>query len=187
MGNMNNASKSAKWYVVHTYSGYENKVKTNLEKIIENRSLENLILDIKVPTEDVVETKGEEKKLITRKIFPGYVLIKMVMTDDTWYIIRNTTGVTGFVGPDNKPEPLTEEEIASLGVDRKESDAGDQKMIEVNYSVGDMVSIVAGPLMGFTGTVESIDTENNCVNVTVSMFGRDTSVELELAQVQLTD
>ena len=102
-------NSEARWYVVHTYSGYENKVKTNLEKIIENRSLEDLIIDIRVPTEDVVETKGEEKKLVTRKIFPGYVLIKMVMTDDTWYIIRNTTGVTGFVGPGSKPVPLSEE------------------------------------------------------------------------------
>ena len=137
----------------------------------------------------MVTEVGPDNKMreVERKLFPGYVLVKMVMTDESWYAVRNIRGVTGFVGPDNKPEPLTEEEIASLGVDRNESDAGDQKMIEVNYSVGDVVSIVAGPLMGFTGTVESIDTENNCVNVTVSMFGRDTSVELELAQVQLTD
>lgn len=181
-------AETAKWYVVHTYSAYENKVATNIEKVVENRKLHDLIHAVKIPTEVVTEVGPDNKmREVERKLFPGYVLVKMVMTDESWYAVRNIRGVTGFVGPDNKPEPLTEEEIASLGVDRKESDAGDQKMIEVNYSVGDMVSIVAGPLMGFTGTVESIDTENNCVNVTVSMFGRDTSVELELAQVQLTD
>ena len=181
-------AETAKWYVVHTYSAYENKVATNIEKVVENRRLHDLIHAVKIPTEVVTEVGPDNKmREVERKLFPGYVLVKMVMTDESWYAVRNIRGVTGFVGPDNKPEPLTEEEIASLGVDRKESDAGDQKMIEVNYSVGDMVSIVAGPLMGFTGTVESIDTENNCVNVTVSMFGRDTSVELELAQVQLTD
>ena len=181
-------AESAKWYVVHTYSAYENKVATNIEKVVENRKLHELIHEVKIPTEIVTEVGPDNKmREVERKLFPGYVLVKMVMTDESWYAVRNIRGVTGFVGPDNKPEPLTEEEIASLGVDRKDSDAGDQKMIEVNYSVGDMVSIVAGPLMGFSGTVESIDTENNCVNVTVSMFGRDTSVELELAQVQLTD
>lgn len=181
-------AESAKWYVVHTYSAYENKVATNIEKVVENRKLHDLIHAVKIPTEVVTEVGPDNKmREVERKLFPGYVLVKMVMTDESWYAVRNIRGVTGFVGPDNKPEPLTEEEIASLGVDRKESDAGDQKMIEVNYSVGDMVSIVAGPLMGFSGTVESIDTENNCVNVTVSMFGRDTSVELELGQVQLTD
>ena len=181
-------AEAAKWYVVHTYSAYENKVATNIEKVVENRKLHDLIHSVKIPTEVVTEVGPDNKmREVERKLFPGYVLVKMVMTDESWYAVRNIRGVTGFVGSDNKPEPLTDEEIASLGVDRKESDAGDQKMIEVNYSVGDMVSIVAGPLMGFTGTVESIDTENNCVNVTVSMFGRDTSVELELAQVQLTD
>ena len=176
MGNMNNASKSAKWYVVHTYSGYENKVKTNLEKIIENRSLENLILDIKVPTEDVVETKGEEKKLITRKIFPGYVLIKMVMTDDTWYIIRNTTGVTGFVGPGSKPVPLTEEEVEALGVDVRE--------IFAQYSVGDNVKIIEGAFVNQTGTVEAIDNKTGKVTVSVVMFGRQTSLELDISSVE---
>ena len=176
MGNMNNASKSAKWYVVYTYSGYENKVKTNLQKIIENRSLENLILDIKVPTEDVVETKGEEKKLITRKIFPGYVLIKMVMTDDTWYIIRNTTGVTGFVGPGSKPVPLTEEEVEALGVDVRE--------IFAEYSVGDNVKIIEGAFVNQTGTVEAIDNKTGKVTVSVVMFGRQTSLELDINNVE---
>ncbi len=172
----NNVSKNAKWYVVHTYSGYENKVKTNLEKIIENRSLENLILDIKVPTEDVVETKGEDKKVVTRKIFPGYVLIKMVMTDDTWYIIRNTTGVTGFVGPGSKPVPLTEEEVEALGVDVRE--------VFAQYSVGDNVRIIEGAFVNQTGTVETINNETGKVGVKVVMFGRETSLELDINHVE---
>ena len=176
MGSSNNASKNAKWYVVHTYSGYENKVKTNLEKIIENRSLENLIIDIKVPTEDVVESKGDEKKVVTRKIFPGYVLIKMVMTDDTWYIIRNTTGVTGFVGPGSKPVPLTEEEVEALGVDFRE--------IFADYSVGDNVRIIEGAFVNQTGTVESIDNQTGKVTVSVVMFGRTTSLELDINHVE---
>lgn len=172
----NNVSKNAKWYVVHTYSGYENKVKTNLEKIIENRSLENLILDIKVPTEDVVETKGDDKKIVTRKIFPGYVLIKMVMTDDTWYIIRNTTGVTGFVGPGSKPVPLTEEEVEALGVDVRE--------IYAEYSIGDNVRIIEGAFVNQTGTVEEINNETKKVKVKVVMFGRETSLELDINHVE---
>lgn len=172
----NNVSKNAKWYVVHTYSGYENKVKTNLEKIIENRSLENLILDIKVPTEDVVETKGDDKKIVTRKIFPGYVLIKMVMTDDTWYIIRNTTGVTGFVGPGSKPVPLTEEEVEALGVDVRE--------IYAEYSIGDNVRIIEGAFVNQTGTLEEINNETKKVKVKVVMFGRETSLELDINHVE---
>ena len=176
MGSTSSASKNAKWYVVHTYSGYENKVKTNLEKIIENRSLENLILDIKVPTEDVVESKGDEKKVVTRKIFPGYVLIKMVMTDDTWYIIRNTTGVTGFVGPGSKPVPLTEEEVEALGVDVRE--------IFAEYEVGDSVKIIEGAFVNQTGTVEFIDNQTKKVKVKVVMFGRETSLELDINYVE---
>ena len=166
------SSKNAKWYVVHTYSGYENKVKTNLEKIIENRSLEDLIIDIRVPTEDVVESKGEEKKIVTRKIFPGYVLIKMVMTDDTWYIIRNTTGVTGFVGPGSKPVPLSEEEVEALGVDVRE--------IVAEFSVGDTVKITEGAFVNQTGVVESIDMPARKVTVMLEMFGRKTSLELDI-------
>ncbi len=173
---MGSTSKNAKWYVVHTYSGYENKVKTNLEKIIENRSLEELILDIRVPTEDVVETKGEESKVVTRKIFPGYVLIKMVMTDDTWYIIRNTTGVTGFVGPGSKPVPLTEDEVEALGVDVRE--------VFADYSIGDQVRIIEGAFVNQTGTVEKIDTQAKKITVTVAMFGRQTSLELDINNVE---
>ncbi len=173
---VNKASKNAKWYVVHTYSGYENKVKTNLEKAIENRNLEDLIVDIRVPTEDVVETKGEEKKVVTRKIFPGYVLIKMVMTDDTWYIVRNTTGVTGFVGPASKPVPLTEEEVESLGVEVRE--------INVEYAVGDNVRIITGAFANQIGIVDSIDTNAKKVNVSVVMFGRKTPLELDMTSVE---
>ncbi len=176
MTNSNKSSKNAKWYVVHTYSGYENKVKTNLEKIIENRSLENLIVDIKVPTEDVIESKGEEKKLVTRKVFPGYVLIKMVMTDETWYIIRNTTGVTGFVGPGSKPVPLTEDEVAALGVEVRE--------IFAEYNVGDIVKIIDGAFVNQTGAVESIDNKLGKVTIGVEMFGRKTSLELDISNVE---
>ena len=172
MGSSNSTSKNAKWYVVHTYSGYENKVKTNLEKIIENRNLEHLIIDVKVPTEDVIETKGDEKKVVTRKIFPGYVLVKMVMTDDTWYIIRNTTGVTGFVGPGSKPVALTEDEVNALGVDVRE--------IFADYSVGDNVRIIEGAFVNQTGVVEAIDTKTGKVTVSVVMFGRTTSLELDI-------
>ncbi len=169
-------SEAARWYVVHTYSGYENKVATTLEKAVENRKLQDLICDIKVPTEKVVEIKDEKSHEVERKIFPGYVLVKMVLTDDSWYIVRNTRGVTGFVGPSSKPIPLTDEEVATLGVETRK--------VEVQYSVGDSVSIIDGPLEGFVGTVEALDLMNNWVKVTVSMFGRETSVELEPIQVQ---
>ena len=169
-------SKNAKWYVVHTYSGYETKVKTNLEKIIDNRSLHDYIVDIRVPTEDVVETKGDEKKTVTRKIFPGYVLIKMVMTDDTWYIIRNTTGVTGFVGPGSKPVPLSEDEVEALGVDVRE--------IVADYDIGDNVRIISGAFVDRIGIVEGIDKPNRKVNVGIVMFGRKTVLELDINHVE---
>ena len=170
------SNRNAKWYVVHTYSGYENKVKTNLEKAIENRNLEELIVDIRVPTEDVVETKGEEKKVVTRKIFPGYVLIKMVMTDDTWYIVRNTTGVTGFVGPASKPVPLTEQEVESLGVEVRE--------VSVDFAVGDNVKIITGAFANQIGIVDSLDIKTKKVNVSVVMFGRKTPLELDITGVE---
>jgi len=172
----NKTNRNAKWYVVHTYSGYENKVKTNLEKAIENRNLEELIVDIRVPTEDVIETKGEQQKVVTRKIFPGYVLIKMVMTDDTWYIVRNTTGVTGFVGPASKPVPLTEKEVESLGVEVRE--------MNVDYVVGDNVRIISGAFANQIGIVDSIDTQLKKVNVSVVMFGRKTPLELDMTGVE---
>ena len=161
-------SKEPCWYVVHTYSGYENKVATNLEKIVENRKLHDWIHEIRVPTETVVEIKDNKKREVERKIFPGYVLVKMVMTDDSWYVVRNTRGCTGFVGPNGKPIPLTEEEVAALGVEKRE--------IEITYAVGDTVRIIDGPLENFSGIVDEIDLEKNKVRVTISMFGRETQI-----------
>ncbi len=172
-------SDEAKWYVVHTYSGYENKVATNLEKIVENRKLHDWIHEIRVPTETVTEIKDNKKREVERKIFPGYVLVKMVMTDDSWYVVRNTRGCTGFVGPNGKPIPLTEGEVAALGVEKRE--------IEVNYGVGDMVRIIDGPLENFSGVVDELDLDKNKVRLTISMFGRETPVELELDQAELME
>jgi len=167
------------WYVVHTYSGYENKVKTNIEKIVENRSLEHLILAVKIPIEKVIEINGKEEKEIERKLFPSYVLVKMVMNDEAWHIIRNTSGVTGFVGPGSKPVPLTDAEVDALGVD--------VRIIEVNYTVGDSVRICDGPLSGFIGLVEEISPDKKKVMVSASMFGRETKVELGSMQVKPLD
>ena len=171
--------EEGKWYVVHTYSGYENKVASNLEKTVENRQLQDLIQEIRVPTETVTEIKDNKKRDVERKIFPGYVLVKMVLTDESWYVVRNIRGCTGFGGPSSKPIPLTNEEVARLGVEKRE--------VEVNYDVGDSVQIVDGPLEGFVGTVEEVDLEKNRVRVTVSMFGRETPVELELDQAETMD
>jgi transcriptional antiterminator NusG len=168
--------EEAKWYVVHTYSGYENKVASNLEKTVENRQLHDLIQQILVPTETVTEIKDNKEREVERKIFPGYVLVKMILTDESWYVVRNIRGCTGFVGPSSKPIPLTDEEVARLGVEKKE--------IEVSYGVGDSVKIMGGPLEGFVGTVEEVDKEKDRVRVTVSMFGRETPVELELNQAE---
>ncbi len=169
----------AKWYVVHTYSGYENKVATNLETIVENRQLQDWIQEIRVPTETVIEVKDNKRREVERKIFPGYVLVKMVMSDDSWFIVRNTRGCTGFVGPNGVPTPLTEEEVLALGVEKHE--------IVINYAVGDMIRIIDGPLENFTGRVDEIDLAKNKIKVTISMFGRDTVTELEADQVELLD
>lgn len=171
--------EEAKWYIVHTYSGYENKVASNLEKTVENRGLSDLIQQVYVPTETVTEVKDNKRKDVERKIFPGYVIVKMILTDETWYVVRNIRGCTGFVGPSSKPIPLTKEEVARLGIDKKS--------VEVSYNVGDSVIIVDGPLADSVGTVEELDLNNNCVRVVVSMFGRNTPVELELTQVELMD
>ena len=168
--------EEAKWYVVHTYSGYENKVASNLEKTVENRQMHDLIQQVLVPTETVTEMKDNKQHDVERKIFPGYVLVKMILTDDSWYVVRNIRGCTGFVGPSSKPIPLTDEEVARLGVEKKK--------IEVSYGVGDSVKIMDGPLEGFVGIVEEVDKEKNRVHVTVSMFGRETPVELELNQAE---
>ncbi len=168
--------EEGKWYVVHTYSGYENKVATNLEKIVENRRLQDFIQEVRVPTEMVPDVKDGVKREVERKLFPGYVLVKMVMTDDSWYVVRNTRGVTGFVGPTSKPIPLTDDEVAALGMNMQE--------VHVDYAVGDNVEIIDGPLEGFIGTVETIDPDKEKVKVVVSMFGRETPAELDLIQVK---
>ena len=173
-------SDSAKWYVIHTYSGYENAVKTSIEKFVTGRGMEDKILRMEIPLETVTEvTESSATKEVERKVFPGYVLIKMVMTDDTWHLVRNVRGVTGFVGSANKPIPLTEEEVLAMGMEKHE--------IVVNYHVGGHVRIVDGPLSTFTGVVEEIEPEKNRVSVMVSMFGRETPVELELDQVEVLD
>ncbi len=172
-------SNEAKWYVIHTYSGYENKVKTDLEKMVENRKMQDLIFDLKIPTETVTEIKGEKTREVERKIFPGYVLIKMIVTDDSWYVVRNIHGVTGFVGPASKPVPLTDEEVAALGVEKHS--------VEVAYKVGDTIKVVYGPFEDLTGVVEEIDTQNNSVRVLITVFGRQTPVEMDLDQIALAD
>ena len=171
-------SESAKWYVIHTYSGYENAVKTSIEKFVTGRGMEDMILRMEIPMETVTEvTDSGATKEVERKVFPGYLLIKMVMTDDTWHLVRNVRGVTGFVGSANKPIPLSEEEVLAMGMEKHE--------IVVRYSVGDHVRIMDGPLASFTGVVKEIEPEKNRVSVMVSMFGRETPVDLELDQVEV--
>ncbi|MBO5121834.1 MAG: transcription termination/antitermination protein NusG [Oscillospiraceae bacterium] len=171
-------AESAKWYVIHTYSGYENAVKTSIEKFVNGRNMQDLILRMEIPMETVTEvTDSGTMKEVERKVFPGYVLIKMVMTDEAWHLVRNVRGVTGFVGSANKPIPLTEEEVLAMGMEKHE--------IVVRYNVGDHVRIVDGPLASFNGVVEEIEPEKNRVSVMVSMFGRETPVELELDQVEV--
>ena len=165
-----------RWYVVHTYSGYENKVKTDLEKTIKNRELEDYFFDIIVPMEEQIEIKDGVKKTNLKKVFPGYVLIKMIVTEETWYIVRNTRGATGFVGSGTEPIPLTEEEIRKMGFE--------DIMIKVDYSVNDNVQILGGALKGYTGLVQEINKEKKKAKVLVSMFGRETPVELEFSQIQ---
>ena len=169
----------ARWYVVHTFSGYENKVATDLATVVENRGMQDLIQDIKIPMETVTEIKDDKVREVERKIFPGYVLIKMIVTDDSWYVVRNIRGCTGFVGPASSPVPLTEKEVAALGVEKHS--------VEVGYNEGDTVKIISGPLEGYSGVIRSIDLANNNVCVVLSMFGRETPVELELDQISVED
>ena len=172
-------AETAKWYVVHTYSGYENTVKATIEKTVESRGLHEQILAVSIPLETVTEiTESGASKTYDRKVYPGYVLVKMVYSDDTWHVIRNVRGVTGFVGTSsNDPTPLTEDEVYQMGIEKRE--------IVVNYAVGDTVRILDGPLSSFTGVVDNIEVESNAVNVIVSMFGRETSVEFELDQIEV--
>ena len=164
------------WYVVHTYSGYENKVKANIEKTIENRHLEDQILEVRVPLQDVVEVKNGIKKTVQKKMFPGYVLINMVMNDDTWYVVRNTRGVTGFVGPGSKPVPLTEEEMRPLGIQSEN--------VVVDFKEGDTVTVTGGVWADTVGVIQDINQGKQCVTINVDLFGRETPVEISFSEIK---
>lgn len=166
----------AKWYVVHTYSGYENKVKANIDKTIENRHLEEQILEVRVPLLDVVEMKNGTQKAAQKKMFPGYVLIHMIMNDDTWYVVRNTRGVTGFVGPGSKPVPLTDAEVAGLGIKPED--------IVVDFEVGDTIQVIAGAWADTVGVVQSMNPQKQSLTINVELFGRETPVEISFAEVR---
>ena len=166
----------AKWYVVHTYSGYENKVKANIDKTIENRHLEDEILEVRVPMQDVVEMKNGVPKTAQKNMFPGYVLIHMIMNDDTWYVVRNTRGVTGFVGPGSKPVPLTDVEMAGLGIKREN--------IESDYEIGDTIQVIAGAWADTVGVVQSMNLQKQSLTINVELFGRETPVELSFAEIK---
>ena len=169
-------AEEAKWYVAHTYSGYENKVKANIEKSVENRGMEELIQKVEVPLEDVIEEKNGEEKVVKRKVFPGYVVIKMIMNDESWYVVRNTRGVTGFVGPGSKPVPLSEEEVEKMGVETV-------RQRELDVEIGESVEIKSGPMEGFSGKIAEIDSERRKITVMVSMFGRETPAEVDYSQI----
>ncbi len=173
-------NENAHWYVVHTYSGYENKVKANLEKTIENRHLQNQILEVRVPLQDVVEVKNGARKNVQRKMFPGYVLVNMDMNDETWYVVRNTRGVTGFVGPGSKPVPLTDAEIKNLGINTKNN-------ITVDFGVGDEIAVIAGVWKDTAGVVQRMDFGKQTATINVDLFGRETPVEISFAEVRRID
>jgi transcriptional antiterminator NusG len=173
---MADTSSEAKWYVAHTYSGYENKVKVDIEKTIENRNLQDQIFEVAVPVQSTVELKNGVEKKIDRKIFPGYVLVHMIMNDETWYVVRNTRGVTGFVGPGSKPVPLSDEEIAMLGSREQE--------VVINFTEGDTVVVISGAWKDTVGVIKSINPSKRSVTITVEMFGRETPVELSFAEVK---
>ena len=181
MSDINEMNVGLRWYVAHTYSGYENKVKTSLEKIIENRGLGDKIFDIRIPTEIVIEKDGDKEKQVENKIFPSYVLIKMIMSDETWHIVRNISGVTGFVGPGSKPVPLSEAEVAALGVEEN------TPKLAVSFKVGDTVTIVDGAFQGNSGKVQDISPDLEKVTVLVNMFGRETPFELDTKSVKLAN
>jgi len=169
----------AHWYVVHTYSGYENKVKANIEKTIENRKLQDQILEVSVPMQEVVEVKNGKKKTVQKKMFPGYVLLNMEMNDDTWYVVRNTRGVTGFVGPGSKPVPLTEEEMISMGIKNDE--------VMIDFAIGDTVIVTSGAWEDTIGVIKSINTHKQIVTISVDMFGRETPVEIGFTDVKVRE
>lgn len=172
-------AEEARWYVLHTYSGYENAVATTIEKSAENRKMLDLIHEINIPMETVTEITDSQTKNIERKVFPGYVLIKMILTDESWHLVRNVRGVTGFVGSDGKPVPLTDDEIIALGVEKRE--------VKVGFEVGNTVKVTDGPLEGFNGVVDEIDIDKSKVRVTVSMFGRETPVDLDFDQIEVIE
>ena len=173
---MKQKSQGPRWYVVHTYSGHENKVKANIEKLVENREMQDIIFEVIVPSEEYEETRNGKKKIKERKIFPGYVIVKMIMTDESWYLVRNTRGVTGFVGPGSKPVPLSEDEVKALGVV--------EKLPDIELEIGETVTVIDGPFENFIGTVDSINNEKRKIKVYVSMFGRETLVELDYEQIE---
>ncbi|MCI5845198.1 MAG: transcription termination/antitermination protein NusG [Oscillospiraceae bacterium] len=173
-------SEAAKWYVIHTYSGYENKVAQDIEKVVENRKLHDMILEVRVPTEKVTEITDGKTREVERKTFPSYVLLKMIYTDDTWHVVKNIRGVTGFVGPASEPTPLSEAEVAALGVETGTT-------TEVNYAVGDTIMISGTAMDGFVGVVQNINMEDGTVDVMVSMFGRETPATVALNQIVRMD
>lgn len=169
------ASAESRWYVVHTYSGYENKVKANIEKTVENRGMQDQIIEVSVPMQDVVEIKDGQKRTVQRKVFPGYVLLKMIMNDETWYVVRNTRGVTSFVGPGSKPVPLTEAEVRTMGI------GGEVETLDI--AEGDAVRVITGPFADSVGHIKEINTHKRIVVVNLSIFGRETPVELDFTQI----
>lgn len=173
---MKQESQGSRWYVVHTYSGHENKVKANIEKLVENREMQDIIFEVRVPVEEVTEVKNGKKKIKEKKMFPSYVIIKMIMTDESWYLVRNTRGVTGFVGPGSKPVPLSDEEVKALGVV--------ERLPAIELDVNDTIKVIDGPFENFVGTVESISQEKRKIKAFVSMFGRETLIELDYEQIE---
>ena len=167
---------TAKWYVAHTYSGYENKVMTDIQKTVENRNMHDIIQDIRVPMEEVIEIKDNQKKVVERKIYPSYVMVKMIMTDESWYVVRNTRGVTGFVGPGSKPVPLSDDEMESLGFGKTE--------VALDYAVGDTIVVTAGAWKDTIGAVKSINESKHTLTINVEMFGRETPVELSFSEIK---
>ena len=173
---MKQESQGSRWYVVHTYSGHENKVKANIEKLVENREMQDIIFEVRVPVEEVTEVKNGKKKVKERKMFPSYVIIKMIMTDESWYLVRNTRGVTGFVGPGSKPVPLSDDEVKALGVI--------ERLPAIELAAGDTIKVKEGPFEDFIGAVESISQEKRKIKAFVSMFGRETLIELDYDQIE---
>ena len=175
MSDINEMNVGPRWYVAHTYSGYENKVKASIEKVVENRNLQHLIYDIRVPVETVIEKNGDKEKEVENKVFPGYVLVKMTMTDESWHAVRNIRGVTGFVGPGSRPTPLTDAEVAALEIE--------EKRVQLSFGVGDNVNINAGLFEGYSGVVQEISEDNKTVTVLVKRGRRDMPVELDINQI----